>query len=253
MSSIASTAVIDSTAKIGEHCTIGEFCVIESGVELGAGAHLGHHVILRAGTKICEGVRIDSFSELGKLPMKAANSAVTTLEALPAAVIGNDCIVGTNAVIYRGAAVGDRCLVADLAVIREKVSVGEGTIVGKGVTIENGTSVGRYTKIETNAYITAYSVIGNHCFIAPCVVTTNDNYAGRSEERFAHFRGVTVKDGGRIGAGAVILPGKTVYEDGFVAAGSVVTKDVVPEAIVAGNPARFVRNVSDNQLLKNQK
>ncbi|MFL0246215.1 N-acetyltransferase, partial [Clostridium sp. WILCCON 0185] len=56
----------------------------------------------------------------------------------------------------------------------------------------------------------------------------------------------------RIGAGAIILPGKTIYEDGFAAAGSVVTKDIEKGKIVAGNPAKEFRRVPEVQLLKNQ-
>jgi serine O-acetyltransferase len=122
----------------------------------------------------------------------------------------------------------------------------------KRTTVENFCKVGSNCKIQTNVYITAYSEIEDDVFIAPCVVTSNDNYAARSKERFNHFKGVTVKKGGRIGAGAVILPGKVINEDGFVAAGSVVTKDVPSKTIVAGNPAKELKEVPEDQLLKNQ-
>jgi UDP-2-acetamido-3-amino-2,3-dideoxy-glucuronate N-acetyltransferase len=107
-------------------------------------------------------------------------------------------------------------------------------------------------KLETNCYITAYSELGDYVFVAPCVVTTNDNYMARSKERFDKFKGVTVKTGGRIGANATILPGKVIEEDGAVAAGSVVTKDVGKEELVLGVPAKKIRNVPENQLLRNQ-
>ena len=122
----------------------------------------------------------------------------------------------------------------------------------RGTTIENFCTVGSNCKIQTNVYITAYSLVGDHVFIAPCVTTSNDNYAARSKERFGKFKGVTIKNGGRIGAGAVILPGITIHEDGFVAAGSVVTKNVEVAVIVVGSPAKVMRSVPENQLLKNQ-
>ena len=80
-----------------------------------------------------------------------------------------------------------------------------------------------------------------------------DNYLGRTEERLIHFQGITVKRGGRIGAGAVILPGKVIGEDALVAAGSVVTKDVPARIVVMGSPARVVRDVPEEQLIENQK
>ena len=83
-------------------------------------------------------------------------------------------------------------------------------------------------------------------------VLPNDNFVGRTEERKKHFRGVTVKRGGRIGAGSVILPGKTIGEDALVGAGSVVTADVPPRTVVYGSPARAVRAVPAEQLLEQQ-
>jgi acetyltransferase-like isoleucine patch superfamily enzyme len=74
----------------------------------------------------------------------------------------------------------------------------------------------------------------------------------RSKGRFGKFKGVTVKTGGRIGASATILPGKVTKADGTVAAGSVVTKDVEKEELVAGVPAKKLRDVPENQLLRNQ-
>jgi len=83
-------------------------------------------------------------------------------------------------------------------------------------------------------------------------VTSNDNFVGRTAERFKHFKGVTVRRGGRIGAGSVILPGITIGEDALVAAGSVVTRDVPPRTIVLGQPAKAWREVPVEQLLEHQ-
>ena len=100
--------------------------------------------------------------------------------------------------------------------------------------------------------IAAYSTLEDRVFIAPGVVTSNDNFVGRTAERFKHFKGVTVRKGGRVGAGAVLLPGVTVGEDGLVAAGSVVTSDVPPRTIVRAAPARPWREVPVEQWLENQ-
>jgi len=112
--------------------------------------------------------------------------------------------------------------------------------------------VGSNCKIQTNVYLTAYSTVEDYVFIAPCVVTSNDNYAARSKERFGKFKGITIKNGGRLGAGAVVLPGKIVEEEGFAAAGSLVTKDVPARKVVVGSPAKVLRDVPGDQLLENQ-
>jgi acetyltransferase-like isoleucine patch superfamily enzyme len=246
------TSVIHPTARIGEGTTLGEFCVIGANVSIGADCRLGHHVVIRDDTVVGHTVRIDDHASLGKQPMKAANSATTRDQELPPLTIGELSIVGTGAVLYRGAAIDAKVLMADLATIRENVSIGRGTIVGRGVTVENFCTVGRYCKLESECYITAYSTLEDRVFIAPGVVTSNDNFVGRTQERFKHFKGITVKKGGRVGAGAVTLPGVTIGEDALVAAGSTVTKDVEPRMIVMGKPARALRPVPVEQLLENQ-
>lgn len=239
--------------NIGEGTQIGQFCVVEDGAVVGVNCRIGHHVVIRARSVIGDNVRIDDFADIGKMPMRAANSAVTgEVSEMPPAVIGDDCIIGTGAVIYAGCSLSRGVLVADLATVREDSIVGEETIIGRGAAIENHCKVGAFCKIETNAYITAFSVIEDRCFIAPGVVTSNDNFAGRTKERFEAYKGVTIKRGGRIGAGAVILPAKTIGRDGFAAAGSIVTKDVPDGVIVAGNPAKKLCDVPKEQLLENQ-
>jgi len=243
---------IDPNAKVAEGVKVGRFTVIESGAEVGAGCVIGHNVVIHEGSVVGDNVRIDDGTVIGKQPMKAANSATTDDKKLPPAKVGRDCIIGTSVVIYAGCELGSRVLVADMASVRENVTVGDFTIVGRGATVENYCSIGRYCKLESECYITAYSELADRVFVAPGVVTSNDNFIGRTEERFKHFKGVTVKRGGRIGAGAVILPGKVVGADAVIAAGSVLTNDAPPKKVVLGSPARESRDVPEEQLLDNQ-
>jgi UDP-2-acetamido-3-amino-2,3-dideoxy-glucuronate N-acetyltransferase len=246
------SSIVHPSAVLGAGTSLGEACVIGPGVRLGSGCRIGHHVVIHADTVVGDQVRIDDHATLGKLPMRAANSAVTRERELPALELGELCIVGTGVVLYRGATIAGKVLLADQCTVREDVSVGRGTIVGRGVTVENGCSVGRYCKLESECYITAYSTLEDRVFVAPGVVTSNDNFVGRTAERFKHFKGVTIRRGGRVGAGAVLLPGITVNEDALVAAGAVVTRDVPARTIVLGSPARPWRPVPVEQLLENQ-
>ena len=122
-------------------------------------------------------------------------------------------------------------------------------VVGRGSLVENDTQIGARTKIQADAYVTAYSLLEEDVFIAPCVVTANDNFMGRTEKRHALRRGPTVRRGARIGAAAVLLPGIEVGEEAFVGAGAVVIRDVSPRAVMVGNPARHIRDVPDEELL----
>lgn len=224
---------------------------IGNDVKIGKNCVFGNNVVIHEGTVIGDCVRIDDNSVIGKQKLKSPNSAMANDEALLPAVIGNGVLIGAGVVIYAGAEIGDKVLVADQAAVQFGVKIGEMTIIGRGVLVESKCSIGMKCKIESNAYITAMSVIEDYCFIAPCVATSNDNYAGRSKDRFKYFKGVNVKKGGRIGVHATILPGITIGEDAMVAAGALVTKDVPPGKIYAGVPAKEFGNVPVDQLLKN--
>jgi UDP-2-acetamido-3-amino-2,3-dideoxy-glucuronate N-acetyltransferase len=247
-----STSVIAPSASIGSETRYGEFCVFGENVTIGKGCMIGHHVTIHDDTQIGDHVRIDDGSVIGKRPMKAVISVTTSDQELPPCTIGSNCLIGTNVVIYRGSEIAAKVLIADLSTVRENVSIGKCTIVGRGVAIENFCKIGRYVKLETNVYITAYSELGDRAFIAPCVATSNDNFIGRTEERFKHFKGVIVKRGARLGVNATILPGKVINEDTLVAAGALVTSDTPAKKIVAGVPAKVFRDVPSEQLLENQ-
>ncbi|AEH51411.1 N-acetyltransferase [Pseudothermotoga thermarum] len=243
---------ISPTAKIGENVKLGYNVVVEDNVEIGDNAIIGHNVVIRKDTKIGKNCVIADNTVLGKEPFKASTSATTEEKILPPLEIGDYVTIGANCVIYRGAKLSNFVFVGDLASIREDVFIGEKTIIGRGVTVENKTVIGKYVKIETEAYITAMSIIEDYCFIAPEVTFTNDNFLGRTEERKKYFKGPTVKKGARIGANATILPGIIIEEDALVAAGAVVTRNVPARKIVAGVPAKVIKDVPIEQLLENQ-
>lgn len=243
---------ISPDAHIAQDVDIGDNVVIEADVTVGEGCILGYNVILHTGSRLGRRVAVGDNTVIGRRPMRSVRSALPPVTDYGPCSIVDDVQIGCGCVLYAGVSIGRQVMVADLATIREAVTIGEQTIVGRGVAIENRCTIGKRCKLETNAYITAYSELEDDVFVAPMVATSNDNYMARSNERFKHFKGVTVKRGGRIGVNATILPGKTVGEQGVVAAGSVVTHDVPAQVIVAGNPAHVFRNVPEDQLLENQ-
>ncbi|NLS77786.1 MAG: N-acetyltransferase [Chloroflexi bacterium] len=245
-------ATIHPTARLGERCSLGHHVVIEAGAQLGQGVVVGHNVVIHAGALIGDGVTIGDNAVLGKQPQPAPTSTIQITEALPPLRVGPGCRIGTGAVVYANCTIGRESMIADQAFVRENCTIGEFVIVGRGVTVENQTSIGDYTKIQSGAYITAYTTIEDHVFIAPCVVTSNDNYMGRTQERFRYRKGPTVRHGARIGANAVLLPGVTVGREAFVAAAAVVTRDVPDGKLVMGIPARVVRDVPANEFVENQ-
>ena len=209
----------------------------------------GQNVVIYEGTRLGNNVVIGDNAVIGKAPVPPRRSAITKPRDLPPAEIGDNVTIGANAVVYKGCRIGNGVYVADLASVREDVTIGDETIIGRGVAIENGCSIGRRCKIETEAYVCALSTVGDFCFIAPCACFTNDNYLGRTKERFKHHKGPTLLRGARLGANATLLPGVTIGEDALVAAGAVVTSDVPARKIVMGVPAKVVRDVPPEQLV----
>ena len=243
---------ISPDARIAHDVVMGDNAVIEADVTVGEGCVLGHNVVIRSGSKLGCRVVVGDNTVIGRHPMRSIRSALPPVTDYGACSIADDVQIGCGCVLYAGVSIGRQVMVADMATVREAVTIGEQTIVGRGVAIENRCTIGKRCKLETNAYITAYSDLEDDVFVAPMVATSNDNYMARGNERFKHFKGVTVRHGGRIGVNATILPGRTVGEQGVVAAGSVVTHDVPAQVIVAGNPAHVFRNVPEDQLLENQ-
>jgi len=207
--------------------------------------------IVYPGTVLGEGVKVLEYAVVGKQPSLSPRSTAKR-EELPPAEIGEGTIVSTGAVVFAGAKVGARVILGDQSCVRERVVVGDDVVIGRGSLVENDTTIGAMTKIQAEAYITAYSTLEEHVFVAPCVVTTNDDFMGRTERRHELIKGPTIRRGARIGGGAVLLPGVEIGEEAFVGAGAVVTKDVEPRMLVVGNPARVLRPVAEDELLDSQ-
>jgi acetyltransferase-like isoleucine patch superfamily enzyme len=209
---------------------------------------IAESAIVYPGTVVGEGCKILDYAVVGKQPTLSPRSTAQR-EELPPLELGPGTIVSTGAVVFAGTSVGERVIVGDQACVRERCTIGDDVVIGRGSLVENDTSVGALTKIQAHAYITAYSVLEDNVFIAPCVVTTNDNFMGRTEKRHDLVKGPTIRRGARIGGGVVLLPGIEVGEEAFVGAGAVVIRDVPARALVVGNPARQIREVPDEELL----
>jgi acetyltransferase-like isoleucine patch superfamily enzyme len=206
--------------------------------------------IVYDGTVLGEGVRVLEHAVVGKQPSLGARSTAKH-EPLPPTVIGDGTVVSTGAIVFAGSQIGARGIVGDQSCIRERVTMADDCILGRGSLIENDTTVGEGTRIQAEAYVTAYSTLEEDVFIAPCVVTTNDNFMGRTEKRKALMKGPTIRRGARIGGGAILCPGIEIGEEAFVGAGAVVTKDVPPRVLVVGSPARVLRDVDPAELREN--
>ena len=210
-------------------------------------AQVAESAVVYPGTVLGDDVVVGDNAVVGKSPTLGARSTAAQGD-LPPLVVGDGTRILACAVVFAGSRLGRGVIVGDQACVRERCELGDGVVVGRGSLVENDTTIGAGATIQANAYVTAYSTLEEDVFIAPGVVTTNDNFMGRTEERHRHRRGPTIRRGARVGGGAVLLPGIEVGEEAFVGAGAVVLTDVPARAVVVGNPARRIRDVPDEEL-----
>jgi acetyltransferase-like isoleucine patch superfamily enzyme len=153
-----------------------------------------------------------------------------------------------------------RCIAADVKLGKDVrmsqfinlygCEVGDFTKIGAFVEIQKNATVGKNCKISSHTFVCEGVTIEDGVFIGHGVTFINDSYprATTSEGQLQteadwKVEKTVVKKGASIGSGSTILANVTIGEDALVGAGSVVTKDVPPHTIVAGNPARILRKV----------
>lgn len=222
--------------------------LIGEGVLLPPTVELGGNVVIHEGTVVGGGARIQDGAVLGK-PLALGPQSSASREPVPPAEIGTGATVCAGAVVVAGATLGAGCVVGDQAHVRERAVIGDATVVGRGTAVDNDVVIGARVRIQTNCYITAFSTVEDDVFVAPGVILTNDNTMTRHGPEH-ELRGATLRRACRVGGGAVLVPGVEVGEEAFVAAGSVVVRDVPQRGVVMGVPARLVREVPDEDLLE---
>jgi acetyltransferase-like isoleucine patch superfamily enzyme len=147
-------------------------------------------------------------------------------------------------VIYAGNTIGDNFQTGHQVMIRELNDIGREVSIGTGSVIEHHVKIGDRVRIHSRVFIPEFSVLEEGCWIGPGVVMTNAFHPLCPKVKDC-LVGPTVKKGAKIGANATLLPGVVIGENALVGAGAVVTKDVPAGAVVAGNPAKIIKQIDE--------
>lgn len=136
-------------------------------------------------------------------------------------------------------------------------TIGDETKIGAFVEIQKNASVGNRCKISSHTFVCEGVIIEDNVFVGHGVTFINDSYPRATTldgelqtEKDWRVETTVVKRGASIGSGATILSNLVIGENAIVGAGSVVTHDVPPNTIVAGNPAKFLRSISNSTEAK---
>ncbi|MGB8645936.1 MAG: DapH/DapD/GlmU-related protein [Anaerolineae bacterium] len=212
---VASSAYLGNAVTVYPCVTIGEDCIVMDGAVIGR----------------------------PPIPNKTVNRSVQV--KFTDLAIGAGSIIGCNSVLYTGSSIGKKVLISDLSSIREGCTLGDDVVIGRGVMMLYSCSVGARSRIQDQVHLVGNMVIEEDVFIGMGVTTTNDNavYLNRFGIGNPEIKGPTIRRLAVVGAGATLLPGIEIGEGAMVAAGAVVTKSVPAWTIVAGVPARHVRDI----------
>lgn len=202
--------------------------VLETASDLARGRrHLRPNVRIGRGTVIDDDVRIGG--ERDHAPSRAI-------------VIGTAARIRGGSTVEAGARIGERLQTGYNVFIGEDTVIGDDCSIASNTIIEAGCTLGHRVRVQGNCYITRFTTIEDDVTIAPGVGLANDPHPG--SENHSCMRGPTIERGAQIGMNATILPFVTIGQRSVVGAGSVVTRAVPADLVVAGNPARVLKSVS---------
>ena len=149
------------------------------------------------------------------------------------AIIDKDCLIGEGTKIWHFSHIMSNC------------EMGEGCNIGQNVVVSQGVKLGKNVKIQNNVSIYTGVECEDDVFLGPSMVFTNVINPRSAINRKNEYAKTIVKKGASIGANATIVCGHNIGEYAFIGAGAVVTKTVLPFALVVGNPARQIGWMSE--------
>lgn len=158
---------------------------------------------------------------------------------------GKEYYAHETAVIDEGAIIGKGTKIWHFSHIMTGCEIGENCNIGQNVVVSPGVKLGRNVKVQNNVSIYTGVICEDDVFLGPSMVFTNVVNPRSNVNRRGQYVQTIVKRGASIGANATIVCGHDIGEFAFIGAGAVVTKEVLPYALVVGNPAKHVGWMSE--------
>ena len=218
---------------------------IMGALSLGANVQVGANVTFYPNVHIGAGTRIMAGAVIGRPPIRAGTTNRPISLGDETVRIGAHCVISPNAVLYTNLRIGNNVLVGDLASVREGCQLADDTVVGCGTTLMHGVEIGARSRIHNLAFIVGGCRIEADVFIAGQVGSVNDNEVYLKRFGLVPFRidPPRIRRFAVVGANATLSAGIEVGRGAIVAPGAVVTRDVPAWTVVAGVPARHMRDI----------
>lgn len=210
------SAIVSPRARLGNDVEVGAFSIVHDNVELGDGCSIGSHCEIGCPTPRAQGRPL---------------------------VFGAGALVRSHSVFYEGSSFGERLVTGHRVTVREGTLAGINLQIGTLGDIQGTCHIGNYVRFHSNVHIGQHSHLGDFVWIFPYVVLTNDPHPPSEV-----MRGVTVEDYAAIATMSIVLPGVRIGRGALVGAHSSVSRDVRPDTVAAGAPAKEVCPTTDIKL-----
>jgi acetyltransferase-like isoleucine patch superfamily enzyme len=205
---------------------------------------ISERAIIYPNVKLGKNCIIEDFVIIGVPPKDYKPGEIET-------IIGDNSVIRSHTVIYSGNIIGNNFQTGNKANIRELNEIGNNVSIGTLSVVEHHVKIGNSVRIHTQVFIPEFTILEDECWLGPNVVITNAKYP-KSPNVKKELKGAYIKKQAIIGANSTLLPGITIGEHAFIGAGSVVIRDVPDKCVVAGNPAKIIKNISDIKAYESQ-
>lgn len=198
-------------------------------------------VVIYGGSSVSDNAMVESQVILGQPEYGYAVGKIYLGEGKETK-IAEGVILRAGAILYSGVQVREASSIGHRTLIRNDVSIGSNSQLGHNMVIERGCQIGSWVRCTGLTHITSYTVIEDRVFLGALVGTVNDkNMVWQKEGVKPELAPPYFEYGCCIGTGAKIAAGIRIGRQAMVGTGSVVTKDVPPNTVVVGVPARFLK------------